>query len=121
MSSKTQSLSNTSLFLGVVCHVAKAEDRKKLFLESEKLGGLDILVSNAAVNPEIGYVFDASESGWDKIFDVNVKSAFLLAKEALPQLRKSKHGRIVFISSIAGYVPLDVLGKDLDFVRTILN
>ncbi|XP_044761891.1 dehydrogenase/reductase SDR family member 4 [Coccinella septempunctata] len=95
---------------GVVCHVSKAEDRRKLFMESEKLGGLDILVSNAAVNPEIGGVLDASETAWDKIFDVNVKSSFLLAKEALPQIRKSKFGRIVFVSSIAAYAPLDVLG-----------
>jgi len=95
---------------GVVCHVAKAEDRKKLFIASEKLGGLDILVSNAAVNPEIGGVLDASESAWDKIFDVNLKASYLLAKEALPQLRKSKQGRIVFISTISAYVPLDVLG-----------
>ncbi|KAK9879404.1 hypothetical protein WA026_006470 [Henosepilachna vigintioctopunctata] len=95
---------------GVVCHVGKAEDRKKLFIASEQLGGLDILVSNAAVNPEVGSVLDASENAWDKIFDINVKSSFLLAKESLSQIRKSKFGRIVFISSIAGYEPMDLLG-----------
>lgn len=32
----------------------------------------------------------------------------MLTKEALPLLRKSKAGRIIYISSIAGFQPLDV-------------
>lgn len=95
---------------GLVCHVGKTDDRQKLFDAAQKLGGLDILVSNAAVNPEVGGVLDCSESTWDKIFEVNVKSSFLLAKEALPLLRKSKSGRIIFISSIAGFQPFSLLG-----------
>lgn len=45
---------------GLVCHVANAEDRKKLFLEAQNLGGLDILVSNAAVNPSMAPVLDVN-------------------------------------------------------------
>ncbi|XP_066254223.1 dehydrogenase/reductase SDR family member 4 [Euwallacea similis] len=107
----TQKLTNEGLEVtGLVCHVSNAEDRKKLFNQAKKLGGLDILVSNAGVNPEMGGVLDCSESSWDKIFDVNVKSSFLLAKEALPLLRQSKVGRIIFISSIAGLQPMNALG-----------
>lgn len=95
---------------GIICHVGKSEDRKRLFDEASKWGGLDILISNAAVNPEVGGVLSCSESSWDKIFDINVKSAYLLAKEALPLLKESKVGRIIFISSIAGFQPLDLLG-----------
>ncbi|KAG5899840.1 hypothetical protein JTB14_012311 [Gonioctena quinquepunctata] len=98
---------------GLTCHVSISDDRKRLFEEAEKLGGLDILVSNAGMNPEMGGVLDCSEGAWEKIFDVNVKSAFLLAKESLPLLRKSQNGRIIFISSIAGYhvdKPFDQLG-----------
>lgn len=107
----TKKLTNEGLKVtGLVCHVGKQEDRQKLFEEARKLGGLDILVSNAAVNPEVGGVLDCSESSWDKIFDVNVKSSFMLAKEALPLLRNSKSGRIIFISSIAGFQPFNLLG-----------
>ncbi|CAG9761817.1 unnamed protein product [Ceutorhynchus assimilis] len=95
---------------GLVCHVGKKEDRQKLFEEAKKLGGLDILVSNAAVNPEVGFVLDCPESSWDKIFDTNVKASFMLAKEALPLLRESKAGRIIFVSSIAGFQPFSLLG-----------
>ncbi|KAJ8927072.1 hypothetical protein NQ314_020503 [Rhamnusium bicolor] len=94
---------------GLICHVSKVDDRNKLFEEACKMGGLDILVSNAAVNPSMAAVLDCSESEWDKIFDVNVKSSFLLAKEALPLLRQSKAGRIIFISSIYGLQPCNRL------------
>ena len=40
---------------GTVCHVGKKEDRDKLLKETvARFGGLDILVSNAAVNPYFG-------------------------------------------------------------------
>ncbi|XP_055530611.1 dehydrogenase/reductase SDR family member 4 [Wyeomyia smithii] len=96
---------------GIKCHVANAADRKALFEKAvQKYGGIDILVSNAAVNPEVGAVLDASEAAWDKIFEVNVKCSFLLAKEALPYIRQRKGGSIVFVSSIAGFQPFSLLG-----------
>jgi dehydrogenase/reductase SDR family member 4 len=97
--------------LGVTCHVAKESDRKKLFEETlKKFGGIDVLVSNAAVNPAVGSVLDASEEVWDKIFDVNVKAAFLLAKEVKPFIVQRGGGSVIFISSIGGYQPFDLLG-----------
>lgn len=97
--------------LGVVCHVAKASDRNKLFEETvKKFGGIDHLVSNAAVNPAAGPVLETEEGVWDKIFEVNVKASFLLAKEVKPYIQKRGGGSIVFISSIGGYIPNTVLG-----------
>uniref|UniRef100_A0A182IN68 Uncharacterized protein n=1 Tax=Anopheles atroparvus TaxID=41427 RepID=A0A182IN68_ANOAO len=96
---------------GIKCHVASSDDRKALFDHAaQQFGGIDILVSNAAVNPEVGGVLDCSESAWDKIFDVNVKCSYLLAKEVLPFIRQRKGGSIVFISSIAGFQPFSLLG-----------
>lgn len=96
---------------GVTCHVAKQSDRKKLFEETvQKFGGIDCLVSNAAVNPAVGSVLDATEEVWDKIFDVNVKASYLLAKEVKPYIVNRGGGSIVFISSIGGYQPFDLLG-----------
>lgn len=95
--------------LGVKCHVSNADDRKQLFDETvKKFGKIDILVSNAAVNPTVGTVLDCSEEAWDKIFDVNVKAAFLLAKEATPIIRKQSSGSIIFMSSYAGLNPFPV-------------
>ncbi|XP_014284921.1 dehydrogenase/reductase SDR family member 4 [Halyomorpha halys] len=96
---------------GITCHVAKKEDRECLFkLVEDKFGHLDILVSNAAVNPAVGDVFDCPEDVWDKIFEVNVKCAFMLSKEALPLMKKAGRGSIVYVSSIAGFQPISLLG-----------
>ena len=47
---------------GVVCHVAKAEDRDKLINETvAKFGAIDILVSNAATNPVFGPMLEVNE------------------------------------------------------------
>jgi len=75
-------------------------------------GGLDILVSNAAVNPTVDLVLDSTEEVWDKIFDINVKSTFLLMKDSLPLLKCSKSPSIIIISSIAGYNPFSVSLKE---------
>ncbi|XP_058522220.1 dehydrogenase/reductase SDR family member 4 isoform X4 [Ochotona princeps] len=52
---------------GTVCHVGKAEDRKQLVATTvNRHGGVDILVSNAAVNPFFGNLMDVTEEIWDK-------------------------------------------------------
>ncbi|XP_017840770.1 dehydrogenase/reductase SDR family member 4 [Drosophila busckii] len=96
---------------GLKCHVSEAQDRKQLFEETiSKYGKLNILISNAATNPAVGGVLECDEQVWDKIFDVNVKSSYLLAKEALPYLRQQQGSSIVFVSSIAGYDAFELLG-----------
>lgn len=95
---------------GVVCHVSNSEDRIKLFKEAERLGGLDIIMMNAGVNPSVTPVLETPESAWDKTFDVNVKSSYMLCKEALPLLQKSKSGRVIFMSTIATFHHVNQLG-----------
>ncbi|XP_053218911.1 dehydrogenase/reductase SDR family member 4-like 2 isoform X2 [Podarcis raffonei] len=91
---------------GLVCHVGKAEDRQHLINAAlERHGGIDILVSNAAVNPFFGSTLDATEEVWDKIFDINVKAAALLIKLVVPHMEKRGGGSIVIVSSIAAYSP----------------
>ena len=45
-----------------------------------------------------------TEDVWDKIFKLNVKSSFFLAKEALPHMEKRGKASIIFMSSVAGYL-----------------
>lgn len=48
---------------GVTCHVGKPGDREKLVHETvSSFGGLDFLVSNAAVNPTFGSALDVSQT-----------------------------------------------------------
>lgn len=96
---------------GIQCHVGKESDRKSLLeMVKSEHGRIDMLVSNTGVNPYYGNILDTPESAYDKIFDINVKSTFLLIKEAVPLIKNSQNGSIVIVSSIAGFNPLDLLG-----------
>ncbi|XP_048654747.1 dehydrogenase/reductase SDR family member 4-like isoform X2 [Marmota marmota marmota] len=99
---------------GTVCHVGKAEDRERLVAMAVKLhGGIDILVSNAAVNPFIGSLMDATEEVWDKVLDVNVKATALMTKAVVPEMEKRgyhKSGSVVIVASIGAFTPFPGLG-----------
>ncbi|XP_028934192.1 dehydrogenase/reductase SDR family member 4-like [Ornithorhynchus anatinus] len=96
---------------GTVCHVGKAEDRERLVATAlERYGGIDILVSNAAVNPFFGNLLDASEEVWDKILDINVKATVLLVKAVVPEMEKRGGGSVIIVSSIAAFSPFPALG-----------
>jgi NAD(P)-dependent dehydrogenase (short-subunit alcohol dehydrogenase family) len=62
---------------------------------------LDILVNNAGVG-EVPSIADATIAGWDRVMDVNLRSAFFLVQQLLPQLRASDGARIINIGSIGG-------------------
>ncbi|XP_047302362.1 dehydrogenase/reductase SDR family member 4 isoform X3 [Homo sapiens] len=91
---------------GTVCHVGKAEDRERLVATAVKLhGGIDILVSNAAVNPFFGSIMDVTEEVWDKTLDINVKAPALMTKAVVPEMEKRGGGSVVIVSSIAAFSP----------------
>lgn len=96
---------------GTVCHVGKAEDRERLVTTAVNLhGGIDILVSNAAVNPFFGNLMDATEEMWDKVLDINVKATAMIIKAVVPEMEKRGGGSMVIVSSIGGFTPLLGLG-----------
>lgn len=64
-------------------------------------GKIDILVSNAAVNPTAGPLLETSPDAIDKILDINIKAALLLVQAAAKHMRRG--GRIVLISSVTAY------------------
>ncbi|GMY36743.1 tropinone reductase-like 3 [Fagus crenata] len=90
--------------LGVVCHVSNAQQRKNLIDKTvQKYGKIDVVVSNAAVNPSVDRILQTQESVLDKLWDINVKASILILKDAAPHLQKGSS--VVIISSIAGYHP----------------
>jgi dehydrogenase/reductase SDR family protein 4 len=76
--------------VGCAANVGSKPDLARLVaLAAASWGGVDVLVSNAAVNPAAGLILDMPDTAIDKILDVNVKSAILLARETRPHLRKA--------------------------------
>jgi dehydrogenase/reductase SDR family protein 4 len=96
---------------GVVCHVGKAEDRQALVrFVKEKYGRIDVLVCNAAISTSLGPSLQITESAYDKMFDVNVKSTFFLIKEALPLLEQAIKPKIMIVLSSTAYLAKPMLG-----------
>lgn len=73
-----------------------------------RFGGLDGLVSNAGINRP-GLLVEYGVEDWDRMFAVNTRATWLLAKAAHPALRASR-GAIVAVASMSGSNPHANLG-----------
>ena len=67
-----------------------------------ELGSVDILISNAGIAPQQS-LEEITVEDWDRVMDVNLRPAFLLAKRLAPGMRGREWGRMVFISSVAAF------------------
>ena len=89
---------------GDVSDPATAE--RAIELVKAEFGRLDILFNNAGIDPlRARSVIETEVSDWDRILDVNVGSAFLMARAAVPLMRAGGGGSIVNTASIAGLKP----------------
>jgi NAD(P)-dependent dehydrogenase (short-subunit alcohol dehydrogenase family) len=68
----------------------------------EAWGRLDGLVNNVGVGGPTGNAVDVDIAAWDRAMRINVTSMVLMAKYAIPEMRKRGAGAIVNIASVAG-------------------
>jgi dehydrogenase/reductase SDR family protein 4 len=89
--------------LAIPAHVGKKEDVQKAVQKTLKeYGRVDILVNNAGVNPVLSTLVELEEEAFEKVFEVNLKGAFLMSKAVTKEMIKQGGGRIINISSISG-------------------
>ena len=96
---------------GFPANVGRLDEARALIAFAEReLGGVDVLVNNAAVSPLYGPLTSMTEAAFDKIMSVNLKAPLELACRALPIMAARGGGSIVNLSSVDGLRPDHDLG-----------
>ena len=69
----------------------------------EVLGNkIDVLINNAGVTQD-NLSIRMKTDEWNKVIDINLKSTFLMSKNVIKKMLKSKKGKIINITSVVGH------------------
>lgn len=86
----------------LTCNLSDETEVENLFDEAEKiLEHIDILVCNAGITKD-GLILRMKNEDFEQVIDVNLKSTFILNKNAIKKMMRRKFGRIINISSVVG-------------------
>ncbi len=90
----------------IACHIGEMEQISQVFAGiREQFGRLDILVNNAATNPQFCNVLDTDLGAFQKTVDVNIRGYFFMSVEAGKLMREHGGGSIINVASINGVTP----------------
>jgi 3-oxoacyl-[acyl-carrier protein] reductase len=89
--------------LGVVADAASREDCERLVSTAKQhFGRIDVLVNNAGMTHD-QLLVRMTDEDWDRVMDVNLRSAFLMTRAVSKALvRQKSGGRVINITSTAG-------------------
>jgi 3-oxoacyl-[acyl-carrier protein] reductase len=92
--------------LGIGCDVTVRQDIERVVAAAvSSFGTVDIVVNNAGYTHRNSPMLDVDEAAFDRCFDVNVKSIYLMALSVVPIMRAKKAGVIVNVGSVSGIRP----------------
>jgi 3-oxoacyl-[acyl-carrier protein] reductase len=92
--------------LALPADVSRRADIERVVQQTlDAFGGLDIVVNNAATTHKNQPMLDVDEALFDRLFEVNVKSIYLMSLAAVPHMRRQKRGVILNIGSTAAIRP----------------
>jgi NAD(P)-dependent dehydrogenase (short-subunit alcohol dehydrogenase family) len=90
----------------IACHIGEMDQIRSVFERIRReFGRLDILVNNAATNPQFCNVLDTDLSAFQKTVDVNIRGYFFMSVEAGKLMRDNGGGSIINVASINAVSP----------------
>lgn len=89
-----------------IADAAKAEGCSRAVAEClAAYGKINVLHNNVGI-AGLQDIVDLSEETWTRVFEINVKTMFLMCKEVIPHMIAAGGGSIINVSSIASHKPL---------------
>lgn len=86
----------------VACNLSDIGEVDALFDKAEELvGQIDILVCNAGITKD-NLILRMKDEDFNQVLDINLKSTFVLNRNAIKKMMRRKYGRIINISSVVG-------------------
>jgi 3-oxoacyl-[acyl-carrier protein] reductase len=83
--------------------IAEERDVERIVKQvAEKWGRIDILINNAGIIDQAGYIWELGVDVLDRVYRTNLRGTFLCCQKIVPYMQKQNYGRIVNVSSIAG-------------------
>jgi 2-dehydro-3-deoxy-L-rhamnonate dehydrogenase (NAD+) len=105
LTAAVERLKAKNLFVrGLKLNVAsQAEVENTMTIINEEMGRIDIMVNSAGiVGPTNICITEYSVEDYDRVYQVNLRGAFLMSKFAIKYMQANNYGRILLISSMAG-------------------
>ncbi|MEO8897467.1 MAG: SDR family oxidoreductase [Candidatus Dormibacter sp.] len=95
----------------VAGNVGRAEDVPAIVgAVMDRFGAVNILVNNAATNPQFGPLVDAEDSAVDRIFEVNLQGPLRLTSAVVHAWMGEHGGSVINIASVGGIRPEALIG-----------
>lgn len=95
-----QSAQDQAEIVGLTADQSKPEDVQRVFQEADqKLGGVDILVNNAALSAQS--ILDSDYTEWEYVLKTNVLGYMNCCREAVNRMKSNGGGHIVNVGSMS--------------------
>ncbi len=92
--------------LGFRCDVTSREEVESAVTGTlAKFGRIDCLINNAGTNRP-SQIVDITDDSWDLVINTSLRGAFFCCRAVLPAMMKQNFGRIISITSVAGFMGL---------------
>ena len=90
--------------VGSQCNITSEEEVENFIKDiNQQFGSIDILVNNAGITAD-NLIIRMKKNDWDKVLNVNLTGTFICTQKAARFMMKQRHGKIVNVSSIIGFI-----------------
>ncbi len=92
--------------IAMACDVTKRDDVEDTVRATlERFGRIDILFNNAGTNRP-SQVADLTDENWELVINTSLRGTFYCTRAVLPSMMERKYGRILSVTSVAGFAGL---------------